>query len=72
MESTNDMSNHFFWTITLIISSFLFGCTTAMELDTNGYTTKFGKESEKYCPNKTSENITTFIPCSEIKHDQSI
>ena len=52
------MSNHFFWTITLVISSFLFGCTTAMELDTNGYITKFGKESEKYCPNKTSENIS--------------
>lgn len=66
------MSNYYLWMVALVISSFLFGCTTAMELDTNGYTTKLNKNSEKYCPHPTSGNVTTFIPCSELKHDQSI
>lgn len=54
----------------LVISSFLFGCTTAMQLDTNGYMSI--KESERYYPHPSSGNMTTFIPCSELKHDQPI
>jgi len=68
MNSTN-----FYLTFTaMLIASFLFGCTTAMELDTNGYYSHSQKPQVKYCQQRVGENQITFVPCDEVKHDDFI
>lgn len=59
----------------LTLMLFLVGCSTAYDaignIDTNGTYYKSNKKQLAYCQ-VTKGNITYFVPCATLKHDEEI
>ncbi len=61
--------------VLLTLMTFLVGCGAAYDaigrIDTNGTNLRSTREHPAYCQ-VTKENITYFVPCTNLKHDEEI
>ena len=77
MESLNEMTRSDFMLFLVFFSLMMLitGCSTAYDaigqIDTNGTYYKSTKKQPAYCQ-VTKGNITYFVPCSTLKHDEEI
>ena len=68
-------SDFMLFLVFLTIMMFLVGCSTVYDavgqIDTNGDYYKSSKKQPAYCQ-VTKGNITYFVPCATLKHDEEI
>lgn len=69
------LSDFMLFLMFLFVISLLMGCSAAYDaigqIDTNGTYYKSTRKEPAYCQ-QTKGNITWFVPCSQLKHDEEL